>query len=95
QASTGVSYPTGLRGDVLGENPVIASVNFGETRNFAIRRKDDHKKKIDIPLSHGTLLIMRGELQHFWEHSIPKRKKVKKSRFNLTFRHIFSEKKSP
>ena len=72
----------------LGKNPIIASVNFGEKRDFIIRKNDDHSKKISIPLNHGTLLIMSGELQHFWQHSVPKRKTVKSSRFNLTFRKI-------
>lgn len=71
----------------LGKNPVIGSVNFGETRDFLIR-KNDQSAKIAIPLKHGTLLIMRGEMQHFWQHSIPKRKQVTKVRFNLTFRVI-------
>jgi alkylated DNA repair dioxygenase AlkB len=75
----------------LGKNPVIASVNFGESRDFVIRRNDDPSIKIKIPLNHGALLIMRGELQHFWQHSVPKRKKVLGSRFNLTFRRIFLE----
>lgn len=75
----------------LGLNPVIASVNFGETRDFLLRRNDDPSKKIVIPLRHGTLLIMRGETQHFWQHSVPKRKKVKGSRINLTFRRIHAE----
>lgn len=72
----------------LGRNPVIASVNFGETRDFVIRKNDDNSVKITIPLKHGTLLLMRGELQHFWQHSVPKRKAVRSSRFNLTFRQI-------
>jgi alkylated DNA repair dioxygenase AlkB len=72
----------------LGKNPVIGSVNFGETRRFLIRRNDDNSVKLEFPLKHGTLLIMGGELQHFWQHSVPKEKKVKKSRFNLTFRII-------
>ena len=71
----------------LGKNPVIASVNFGETRDFLIR-KLDKSTTIKIPLKHGTLLIMHGELQDYWQHSIPKRKKIKKSRVNLTFRVI-------
>ncbi len=71
----------------LGGNPIIASVNFGEIRDFVIR-KNDKSEKITIPLKHGTLLIMRGEMQHFWQHSVPKRKKVKEARFNLTFRDI-------
>ena len=71
----------------LGKNPIIASVNFGEERDFLIKsNKTD--EKISIPLKHGTLLIMSGELQHHWKHSIPKRKKRKNARFNLTFRTI-------
>lgn len=72
----------------LGVNPIIASANIGETRDFVIRRKDDHSQRIVLPLKHGTLLIMKGEMQHFWEHSVPKRKNVRGSRFNLTFRRI-------
>jgi alkylated DNA repair dioxygenase AlkB len=72
----------------LGKNPTIASVNFGVSRDFVLRRKDDPTQKIKIPLHHGTLLVMRGALQHHWQHSVPKRKRVSGSRFNLTFRRI-------
>ena len=72
----------------LGNEPTIASVNFGATRDFILRRKDNRAEKLVIPLKHGSLLVMAGELQTFWEHSVPKRKKVKESRFNLTFRKI-------
>ena len=74
----------------LGLNPVIASVNFGETRDFFLRRNVDKSQRISIPLKHGTLLIMSGALQHHWQHSVPKRKRVDGSRFNLTFRKIES-----
>ena len=47
----------------LGIDPVIASANFGETRDFVLRRNDDHKTQIKIPLGNGSLLIMRGALQ--------------------------------
>jgi alkylated DNA repair dioxygenase AlkB len=72
----------------LGRNPVIASVSFGATRDFLIRNKDDHKLKLSFPLRHGSLLVMAGELQHHWQHSVPPRKLVSESRFNLTFRRI-------
>ena len=72
----------------LGQNPIIASVNFGETRDFLLRKNDDPSKKFIIPLAHGTLLLMRGGLQHNWQHSVPKRKGVHGPRFNLTFRRI-------
>jgi len=71
----------------LGKNPVIGSVNFGETRDFIIRNNAT-SQKITLPLKHGTLLIMSGQLQHYWQHSVPKRKKIKHVRFNLTFRVI-------
>lgn len=71
----------------LGRNPIIASVNFGATRNFQLRHIET-KEKIDIDLSHGCLLIMQGELQHFWQHQIPKTTKPVNERINLTFRVI-------
>jgi alkylated DNA repair dioxygenase AlkB len=71
----------------LGANPVIASVNFGETRNFQLRHIHT-KEKIEIELTHGSLLIMQSELQHFWQHQVPKTAKKIKDRINLTFRVI-------
>jgi alkylated DNA repair dioxygenase AlkB len=71
----------------LGKNPIIGSVNFGEERDFIIRL-NDKSARITIPLKHGTFLMMSGEMQHFWQHCVPKRKKVTGSRVNLTFRVI-------
>ena len=71
----------------LGKNPVIASVNFGATRKFQLKHiKTGEKQEID--LEHGSLLIMFGELQHFWQHQVPKTSKEKGERINLTFRVI-------
>lgn len=72
----------------LGPSPTIASVNFGQTRDFLLRRNDDHQQKLCIPLPAGTLLLMAGELQQHWQHAVPVRKRVAGSRFNLTFRWI-------
>jgi alkylated DNA repair dioxygenase AlkB len=72
----------------LGRNPIIASVNFGASRRFLLRRNSNPNEKIEIPLHHGTFLLMRGETQHFWQHSLPKALKVKDTRVNLTFRTI-------
>jgi len=71
----------------LGTNPVIASVNFGATRKFQLRHIKT-KEKLEIELTHGSLLIMQGELQHFWQHQVPKTSKVVGERINLTFRII-------
>ncbi len=71
----------------LGINPVIASVNFGATRKFQLRHIHT-KDKLEIELTHGSLLIMQGELQHYWQHQVPKTSKVVSERINLTFRVI-------
>lgn len=71
----------------LGRNPIIASVNFGATRSFQMRHKQT-KEKISLALSHGSLLIMQGEMQHFWQHQVPKTAKKVGERINLTFRVI-------
>ncbi|MGI9949736.1 alpha-ketoglutarate-dependent dioxygenase AlkB family protein [Vibrio hyugaensis] len=71
----------------LGRNPVIASVNLGETRRFLLRNLHC-KTQLEYELNHGALLIMAGELQHHWKHAVPKTAKPKGERINLTFRHI-------
>ncbi|WP_027379553.1 alpha-ketoglutarate-dependent dioxygenase AlkB family protein [Chryseobacterium daeguense] len=72
----------------LGNRPVIASVSLGQVRNFDFRKVDDHKNKYSLPLRHGSLLIMKGDLQVHWEHRIAKSVKRMKPRINLTFRLI-------
>ena len=73
----------------LGKNPIIASVSFGETRRFQLRHKlDKSLDKVEITLTHGSLLIMKGSTQHLWQHQIPKSAKSLRERINLTFRII-------
>lgn len=71
----------------LGENPIISSINFGAARTFQLRHRLT-REQIDFDLGHGTALIMQGELQHFWQHQVPKTKKLVGDRINLTFRTI-------
>ncbi|EGQ8036612.1 alpha-ketoglutarate-dependent dioxygenase AlkB [Vibrio parahaemolyticus] len=73
----------------LGRNPVIASLNLGDTRRFVLRNLHC-KTQIEYELGHGALLIMAGELQHHWRHCVPKTAKPKGERINLTFRHILN-----
>ncbi len=73
----------------LGRNPVIASVSFGETRPFHIRHKFRKElARMEIPLTHGSLLLMAGPMQHYWEHQVPKTAKPISPRINLTFRFV-------
>ncbi len=72
----------------LGNSPVIASVSFGASRRFLFRKYCEHDQKMEIMLGHGSLLIMKGETQTYWEHSIPKMMRVTDARINLTFRWV-------
>lgn len=72
----------------LGSRPVIVSVSLGAERRFLLRRYKDHTNRCEIPLAHGDLLLMTGETQTFWEHSLPKSRMIDLPRINLTFRKI-------
>ncbi|GAB0157722.1 alpha-ketoglutarate-dependent dioxygenase AlkB [Chryseobacterium sp. Alg-005] len=71
-----------------GNRPVIASVSLGQVRSFDFRRVDDHNAKHSLSLGHGSLLLMKGDLQVYWEHRIAKSVKRMDPRINLTFRLI-------
>lgn len=72
----------------LGERPVIASLSLGSTRTFRFRDLSTKKETVDFELSHGSLLVMNAGVQKDWEHSVPKRLRIKQPRINLTFRLI-------
>jgi len=74
----------------LGTRPVIASLSLGATRRFLLRRKDDHNQKAAFDLSAGSLLIMAGDTQRYWEHCVPKTGHKVGPRINVTFRDIQS-----
>jgi len=72
----------------LGNRPVIGSVSLGQARFFDFRKVNDHSKKYSLLLKHGSLLLMKGNLQETWEHRIAKSAKKMQARINLTFRLI-------
>lgn len=63
----------------------IASISFGEERRFDLRYMAT-KETVSVILEHGALLIMKGIIQKYWEHHIPKSKKILGPRINITFR---------
>ncbi|KAG9470494.1 hypothetical protein GDO78_017607, partial [Eleutherodactylus coqui] len=81
----------------LGKNPVIASLSFGETRMFQMRKKpppEEHgdytyAERVHVPLDHGSLLLMEGATQEDWQHRVPKEYHDRRPRINLTFRTMF------
>lgn len=72
----------------LGRNPIIASLSLGAERIFHLKHNTNNDLRQRILLENGSLLIMKGETQHFWKHQIPKTEKEIEPRINLTFRII-------
>jgi alkylated DNA repair dioxygenase AlkB len=69
------------------KNSAIASVSFGADRVFSFKHNSTSESK-KILLENGSLLIMKGETQAFWKHSLPKSTKIVEPRVNLTFRQM-------
>jgi len=72
----------------LGPDPTIISLSFGQSRVFQLRRYKEKSKPILLELHTGSLLIMKGATNHYWEHRIPKTSQHLQPRINLTFRNI-------
>lgn len=75
----------------LGPEPLVVSLNLGATRRFDFRRKGAARIEHSLELEHGSLLVMRGPTQHYWQHQIARTRKVSEPRLNLTFRQLFRE----
>ena len=71
----------------LGENPIIASISLGGDRMFHLRHRKT-KETIKLNLSHQSLLIMQGSLQHHWIRQLAKTARPVEPRINITFRTI-------
>lgn len=67
--------------------PWIASLSFGATRQFVLQNKET-KEKMCYMLESGSLLLMGPGCQQNWKHCVPKTKKVRSGRINLTFRVV-------
>lgn len=67
----------------------ITSLSIGVERNFAFKHKTT-QEKVSILLESGSLLEMKGVIQQYWLHALPKSKKVNGPRINLTFRQMIT-----
>jgi len=79
------------RGDRRVTEGTISLVDHGAERlvgNLAVgeRRKDRKGSVVDIPLTHGSVLLMGETMQEYYEHHIPKTARQIGPRINLTFR---------
>jgi alkylated DNA repair dioxygenase AlkB len=87
-------YPDGKAGlgwhaddedDLLRDAP-IASLSLGAVRDFALRRGRHGPASHTLALAHGSLLVMAGPTQRFYQHRVPPRARCHEPRINLTFR---------
>ncbi len=72
----------------LGSRPVIASISLGAARRFVLKHRASPGHKLDVVLPHGSLLLMRGDTQRHYRHTLPRTAKPVAARINLTFRWI-------
>lgn len=73
--------------DDLKVNGAIASLSLGAERKFSFKHKKN-KQTISLNLENGSLIVMKGIVQRYWLHQLPKTRKVNEARINLTFRTI-------
>ena len=93
-------YPSGTDGmgyhaddeKELGAQPIIASLSLGARRKFVFKhktiRQENKPVKVELYLESGQLIVMHGDTQDFWKHTITKTKTVASGRISLTFRQI-------
>jgi alkylated DNA repair dioxygenase AlkB len=70
----------------LAPSSPIYSFTFGETRDFRISAKQGCEKSITLPLANGQMVVMGGDMQRTHKHGVPKRKRSKGRRINVTLR---------
>lgn len=71
----------------LGAQPIIASLSLGATRKFVFKHKKT-QDKVALYLASGQLIVMYGDTQTYWKHSLTKTTTGHEGRINLTFRYI-------
>lgn len=72
--------------DELVDRPVIALVSLGATREMLIRSKARPRRSFSCDLDAGSVLVMRGRSQEFWEHTIPKVPRPITARISIALR---------
>ena len=79
---------------IFGENPTIASISLGCTRQFQLMPipgtlfSKNCTTFFDLTLRHGDLIVMKGDVQKYWHHCVPRQAGKCTARINLTFRHV-------
>jgi alkylated DNA repair dioxygenase AlkB len=73
-------------------------LSLGATRKFVFKHKKNRHEnkpvKVELYLESGQLIVMHGETQSHWKHTITKTKTVSEGRISLTFRRMILDDKN-
>lgn len=70
----------------LVELPTIALLSLGATRRMQVRTKQRPRRTYGVDLEPGSLFVMSGHAQEFWEHTIAKSPRPSDARISVAFR---------
>ena len=77
----------GDRNRLVMTRPLVATVSLGARRKFLLRRRGTTRTLHRLEPGHGDLVVMGGECQAEWEHTVPKTKQPVGARMSVTIRH--------
>jgi alkylated DNA repair dioxygenase AlkB len=68
------------------ELPVVAVLSLGATREMLVRSKRRPRKTFSCDLEPGSVFVMSGRAQEYWEHHIPKARRPVAARISVALR---------
>jgi alkylated DNA repair dioxygenase AlkB len=74
--------------------PVIAVLSLGATREMLVRSKARPRRTFSCDLEPGSLFVMSGRAQEFWEHHIPKARRAVAARISVALRQARGQRKA-
>lgn len=70
----------------IAEGFPVALVSLGGPRRFVIASKQRPRRRLDLELPSGSLLVMDHRSQHHYDHGVPKQPEPVAPRISLAFR---------
>ena len=77
----------GDRNRLVMTQPIVATVSLGARRKFLLRPRGTSRALYRLEPGHGDLVVMGGECQAEWEHTVPETKQPVGARMSVTIRH--------
>ncbi|HET9392060.1 MAG TPA: alpha-ketoglutarate-dependent dioxygenase AlkB [Candidatus Rubrimentiphilum sp.] len=84
-ANDSVSWHSDHTEDLIDQG-MVAIVSLGAVREMRVRSKSRPRRTFTCLLEPGSLFVMAGRAQEFWEHHIPKLRQPVTPRISITFR---------